>query len=230
MQGETQRSRSAGRYAARALKSYAKWWADEYQSPDPLERLKMPEEATPDPKRQHVASLDEVTKMLDACTGDEFAKRDHAVISVLSSTGMRRSEMARMTFDRIDFEAGTIVLPLTKTGGSRTVRMTPEALRSLKRHVHDSANSQHVWWNQYGRPLTADAISGIVERRAEAAGVKVTPHCFRRGMAVNWMRKGGSETLLRKQAGWSATSPMVSRYLSVHEEEQSLEEHRRLFG
>ena len=228
--GELERSRSQGRYSVRALKAYTKYLAEEYDESDVLAKLKIPKDDTPDPNRTKIASPDDVSKILGVCaqSSDDFAKRDHAIISVLSCTGMRRAELAAMTWQYVDLVEGTVTIPKTKNKQSRTVRLTPEALRSVKRHARHLP-SHILWWNVYRRPLTADAVSAIVERRAKAAEVVLTSHCFRRGMAVDWLRRGGSETYLRKIAGWSTPS-MVQRYTNVVAQSEALNEHKRLYG
>jgi hypothetical protein len=47
---------------------------------------------------------------------------------------------------------------------------------------------------------------------------------------MHWLRQGGSQTYLEKQAGWRAGSPMVTRYVQAYAQEESLAEARKIMG
>lgn len=53
------------------------------------------------------------------------------VIRFAVETGMRRSELAGMTWDLVDLKKRTVTLPETKNGEKRVVPLSPEALRIL---------------------------------------------------------------------------------------------------
>ena len=69
----------------------------------------------------------------------------------------------------------------------------------------------------------------MIDRRAKAAGVRVTAHMFRRSLAERWLAAGGSESLLRYHAGWESHL-MVRRYVRSNGERLAIDEHRRLLG
>jgi integrase len=71
-------------------------------------------------------------------------------------------------------------------------------------------------------------MTQIIKDRAKQAGVNVTPHSFRRGMAVDWLRKGGSETHLRQVCGWRSPR-MIETYTQSLASEEALAQHARLF-
>ena len=54
-------------------------------------------------------------------------------------------------------------------------------------------------------------------------------HAFRRGMAVEWLRRGGSQVSLQALNGWRS-GLMVSKYVRALSAELALDEHRRLMG
>lgn len=224
------RSRSQGRYAVRALKAFDKYQSKLTDSTPVLKNLEMPKDATPDPTRTKVASRDDVQAVLDGIerSGDRFARRDHALVSILASTGMRRSEASRMEWQYIDMERGLITIPQTKNGDVRTVRMSPAALESFKRYVPEHERA-YVWVNQFGGSLSPAEVSRVIKKRCEASGVLLTAHTFRRGMAMDWLRNSGSETYLRKLCGWKTPS-MVQRYTDQVAQEEALDEHQRLYG
>ena len=76
----------------RALRQFFKWRAAEEQCPDPMTRLRAPKvtvTAVP------VFTSGELSELQRACQGRSFAaRRDAAIIAVLTATGIRLSELA----------------------------------------------------------------------------------------------------------------------------------------
>jgi integrase len=60
--------------------------------------------------------------------------RDKALVAVLSSSGMRRAEVARMRIEDLDLDNGAVVVPITKTGAFRTAPLSPECCKLLRVH------------------------------------------------------------------------------------------------
>ena len=58
--------------------------------------------------------------------------------------------------------------------------------------------------------------------------MKLGTHAFRRGLAVEWLRRGGSEVGLKQVAGWTSTA-MVGTYAKASISGLAIEEQRRLF-
>jgi hypothetical protein len=96
-------------YVSRAIKAFGKWWACEYQATDPFEQLSYVKQ--PKPKHQRTTTAADVDAMLAVCGDDFRGIRDRALIHTFASTGMRRSEVARMMWDDMNMGSGTIVVP-----------------------------------------------------------------------------------------------------------------------
>lgn len=225
--------------ASRALKAWGRWWAEEYGEKDPYARLRYVKQ--PEPTKQCTATIDDVRALLDAITQDRIVDhRDRAMIHVFACTGMRRSEVARMKWADLDLLAGTIDIPKAKNGSARTVRLSHEARRVMKRYQraldHWEADQMRfevewVWPSMSSRsgPIRPNGITQMLDTRSKAAKVKVTAHSFRRGFAMRWLRAGGSETYLREAAGWK-DQRMPGRYVNAVAQEEALREHERIFG
>jgi integrase len=70
----------------------------------------------------------------------------------------------------------------------------------------------------------------MLERRCKAADIGViSAHQFRRGLATQWLARGGSEIGLMRVAGWSSTR-MVDRYTRARDEELALAEAVRVLS
>jgi integrase/recombinase XerD len=205
----------------RALRQFFKWRAEQEQSPDPMTRLRAPKvtvTAVP------VFTSVELSELQKACQGRSFAaRRDAAIIAVLTATGIRLSELAgirRHPGDpaRSDLDLQRRQIRIRGKGGTaRTVKIGHQAARSLDRYLRARARHPQAWRSQLWLgvnsrgPLTAGGIYQVVARRGRQAGVSVYPHRFRHHFSHTWLDRGGAERDLMELNGW--TSPqMLTRY------------------
>jgi site-specific recombinase XerD len=217
-----------GRYSSaytsiqfRALRQFFKWQAAEEGLPDPMARLRAPKvtvAAVP------VFTSVELSELDKACRGTSFAaRRDAAIIAVLTATGIRLSELAGIRYypgdpARTDLDLHAREIRIRGKGSKpRTVKIGHQAARSLDRYLRTRTRHAQAWrpqlWlgvNNRG-PLTATGIYQIVARRGRQAGVNAYPHRFRHHFSHTWLDRGGAERDLMELNGW--TSPqMLTRY------------------
>ncbi len=73
---------------------------------------------------------DEIKKLLDACS--KSRNRDlRAAVTVAINTGLRRSELLGLTWDRADLSRGVIRLEVTKSGKRREVPLNAQSYAAL---------------------------------------------------------------------------------------------------
>ncbi|MEQ8435949.1 MAG: site-specific integrase [Ilumatobacter fluminis] len=229
------RSESQAFMACRAIKSFGKWYAEEYDTANPFAGLRSVKQ--PDAKPQRTAKPSDVTALLGTCSGTDLRSlRDTAIIVLLATTGMRRSEVCRMRWTDFDPLTGALTIPKTKTHKSRKVRISLDVLRAMKRYERaldlcQRRDPDGFVWVSTTRPvpLTPNGLTQMVLERSRAAGVDVSAHSFRRGLAVEWLHQDGSETYLKRFCGWT-DGRMVSRYVDAVAEDEALAEHERIFG
>lgn len=202
-------------YAWRALRSFYAWLAEEEDTVSPMAKVKAPKVPLTEVS---VATEEDVLRMLRACSPwRTFTNaRDGALISLLWATGLRRSELAALRLDDVDLDSQTLVVRMSKNGRSRRVpfddRTTQHLLRYLsKRERHTSVSSDQLWLGKKG-PLRSDGIRMMIQRRRDAAGVDVSAHSFRRGLAARALRNGVSQASLMTLAGWQSPA-MCGRYV-----------------
>jgi len=245
------KSRHAARHAARALKAYGKYlvWdemcpptpgLEPHKDSGPFQRLTLPKE--PPVVNAPTATDDDLEKLLAACTPSNSVSarswevlRDKAIITTLAFTGMRRGEVAGMTLDDVDLLAGTVRIPKTKNNEVRNVKLNSEVVRAILRYHTASQDDrpEHergLWMSAHDMsPLKPGGISQMLYRRAQAAGVGVAAHAFRRRQAGEWMARGGSESGLMTNNGWKSPT-MILRYSKAKAEANAMAESERLFG
>ena len=132
-------------------------------------------------RRRRPKSLDRET--LDRLiAGSSF--RDRTVIIVAATTGLRASELARMRVEHWDREAGTLTVIRSKSNQEQLVWIVGETLEELDAWVDYGLNGARVgpmWpsYKQKSKGITAESITRLVSRAAEAVNVSATSHQLR---------------------------------------------------
>ncbi len=140
--------------------------------------------------------------------------RDKALVEVLWSCGLRRSEIARLDIADVNFSEGFLIVRTSKTGKPRIAPLSPSARHALRKHI--GKRSQGSLFE-----MTTNAIRLCLTRLGAPSA-----HAWRRGWAVQALRSGVSETSVRAAAGWSSGA-MVARYTNALSGELAVEEFRR---
>jgi site-specific recombinase XerD len=184
--------------------------------------------------------IDELLQVTGGGKARDFeASRDHAIIRILRSEGIRRMELLGMVMHALP--ADVIQNPTFRlvplkgaraAGEGRLVMLAPSTARALamylraRRH-HPLADSDWVWLGTRGRGrLQGTGIRRILIRRAEQAGYAgVTPHQFRHTFSDAWLKSGGSEGDLMRLNGWKSRA-MVDRYADDVANQRALEAKR----
>ena len=133
-----------------------------------------------------------------------------AAIRLASMTGLRISEVIGMRWADIDFEAGRVTLPTTKTG-RRTQALSSVSLEALAALPRING-TDHVFTT--GRAgITYKTTRGAFDRAARRAGLAdVRLHDLRRSLMTAAAADGVSTHVLRDLLGHKTTT-MADRYI-----------------
>lgn len=191
--------RAFGQWCEKNEYDLFKWWK---QVPLATEKSKPQQTVTPEEYKTSLARMTNV--------------RDRAVIEVLWSCGLRRSELAALTVADVDLSNGCLMTRESKNGKFRIAPLSPAARRALRRHI-----GSHMSGSVFG--MTSNAVRLLLKR----SGVPST-HAWRRGWAVRALRSGVSEASVRAAAGWQG-SAMVSLYTRTLAGELAIDEFSRVW-
>jgi integrase len=143
--------------------------------------------------------------------------RDTALIEVLWSTGLRRSEIERLEIGDVNLADSFLVVRTSKTGKPRVVPLSPQARHALR------------------RLLKARTVGSVFQMSSNAIRLRLqrigapSAHAWRRGWAVRALRMGVSEASVKAAAGWSSGA-MVSRYIVALRDEVAIDEFVRIWS
>lgn len=147
---------------------------------------KIPRPPKPDPRERYLTK-DEVRSLI------ANAKVPHIKLAIMLmvQTGARCGAALDLTWDRVDFERGTIRLAKTSDGTRRKGRATvplSDTLRPALKDAKDASISDFVIEWAGCRVLS---IKRGIKAAAESAGLEeVSPHVLRHSAAV-WLAEGG---------------------------------------
>lgn len=211
----------------KAIRSFFTWAANTLSIPRPDLDLKRPKYKLPE-----VTSFTEteIKKILNACeyTADIHPKgkrahkrkratahRDRAIILVLLDTGLRVSELCRLTVDNVNLETGEILVAPHGSGQKTKPRLV----------YLGSAAKKAVWLYlaKENKTKSSDKLFSLgqigirsmlnnIEKRARVFNVH--PHRFRHSFAIQFLRNGGDVFSLQRLLGHSSLD-MVQHYLDL---------------
>jgi integrase len=195
----------ARRKRGQAVRAFGKWAEEsQYDAFGWWKRVPLAKETQ---RPQETATEADYKKALTAAT----TLRDKALIEVLWSCGLRRSEIAGLMVTDVNLAEGFLVVRNSKTGKPRIAPLSPGARHALRRHLKGKPDGL-----VFG--MTTNAIRLCLQRLQAPSA-----HAWRRGWAVQCLRLGVSEASVRAVAGWTSGA-MVARYTRALSEELAVAE------
>lgn len=123
---------------------------------------------------------DEVNRMLEAVDRRApIGKRDHAILLLLVTYGLRSREIAAMTIDDIDWRQGRIRVPERKAGHSTAYPLSTivgEAILDYLQHARPKTSDRHIFFRTRPpyTPMTYENVSGRAARYLRKAGIPIS--------------------------------------------------------
>ncbi|GGB54907.1 tyrosine-type recombinase/integrase [Deinococcus soli (ex Cha et al. 2016)] len=210
----------------RPLKTFFNWLeAEEVIAKSPMTRVPMPKMP-----RQVLPAIDpeQVGQLMTAALHSRLGVRDRAIIAVLFDTGVRVSELCGIHLEDVQ-AGGRIYVRQAKGGRGRVVPISRSALRHLTKYLNSGrprTRLTQVFLSDAETPMNRDSVKQMLERLCRVAKLpNFTPHTFRRGFAVNYLRNSGDVFTLQRIMG-HATLEMTNRYAVLHDDDLK-DVHRR---
>ena len=146
----------------------------------------------------------EVARLIDTqVAGAKESVRDHAILEVFYSTGMRISEVAGLNAEDIDFIGGVVKV----RGKGKKERMVPigdQALSVVRRDLDGRrTQSAGIFLNKNGTRITTRGMRMIVQKYIAGAGIHagVSAHTLRHSFATHLLDRGADLRTVQELLG-----------------------------
>jgi len=142
--------------------------------------------------------------------------RDKALVLLLAKTGIRRSELARIDVDDVDWRNWSIKLKPTAKRSNRVVYFDDETYFTLMAHWKRRMNitgveTKALFLNARNQRLQRSGVYNVVVHWTTQVGVhdpesnrtedRFTPHCFRHWFTTELRRAGMSREFIKELRG-----------------------------
>jgi integrase/recombinase XerD len=197
-----------------ALKQFFKWLAQEnYLLYNPASELRLPKTPSPLPR---VLSQDEVARLLDSLDITKpLELRDRAILEVLYSTGIRRSELCKLGMADVDVTQCNLWVRKGKNNKDRLLPVGERAIYWMKRYLLEvrplyvrDLSEQAFFLNKHGQGFNESELGEYVKRCIVRAGITVPGAChlLRHSMATHMLENGADIRFIQAMLGHSDLS------------------------
>ena len=148
----------------------------------------------------------------------EKGLRDHAILELLYSSGLRVSELVGLNSNQLDLELG-VVRVMGKGRKERIVPVGMKAIDALKVYLERRGRlkeEEPIFVNSSGGRLTARSVGRLIKKYTRHSGIfrKVSPHSLRHTFATHLLDAGADIREIQEMLGHSSLST-TQRYTHV---------------
>ena len=184
-------------------------------SNNPVIGLRAPKSAKTLPQ---ALSIEQATKLVDIRDDDVLSVRDHAILELFYSSGLRLSELVNLNIDALDFSEGTVEV----TGKGNKTRIVPlgsHAISAIKKWLEYRAQIQinttksstlskcasatRLFIGLQGRPISSRNIQYRIKEWSIKQGINssVHPHMLRHSFATHVLQSSGDLRAVQEMLG-----------------------------
>lgn len=175
-------------------------------SQNPAKGIRAPKSAKSLPQ---ALSIEQAIKLVDIKDEDILSLRDHAVLELFYSSGLRLSELVNLNTDQIDFTEGTVMVH-GKGNKTRIVPLGSHAISALKKWLDLRASllkshqaEKAVFIGKQGKRISARNIQYRLKDWSIKQGVNtaVHPHMLRHSFASHVLQSSGDLRAVQEMLG-----------------------------
>lgn len=198
-----------GKSIARLLSSWRGFFDYLIQRHDyrnnPAKGLRAPKSAKTLPQ---VLSIEQAIKLVDVKNDDVLSVRDHAILELFYSSGLRLSELINLNIYQLDFTEGTIIV----TGKGNKTRIVPLGNHAIiaiqnwltqRNNLLKDQSEKAVFISKQGNRLSARNVQYRMKAWAVKQGLdtSVHPHMLRHSFASHILQSSGDLRAVQEMLG-----------------------------
>jgi len=158
-------------------------------------------------------SIEQAVKLVDIRDDDVLSIRDHAILELFYSSGLRLSELVNLNMDALDFSEGTVVV----TGKGNKTRIVPigeHAIQAIQKwcisraqillnKLANNTSEKAVFIGLQGRRISARNIQYRLKEWSIKQGINspVHPHMLRHSFASHVLQSSGDLRAVQEMLG-----------------------------
>jgi site-specific recombinase XerD len=152
-----------------------------------------------------------------------YGRRDHALLTLAVQTGLRVSELTRLTSGDLHLGTGAYARCLGKGRKQRATPLTSQTVAVLKVWLRERAGNptDPLFPSRRNRPLSSDAVTWLLTKHVAAAtrrcpslaGKNVTPHVLRHTAAMRLLQAGVDTSVI---ALWLGHESVQTTQIYLH--------------
>lgn len=138
--------------------------------------------------------------------------RDHVMLELMYSSGLRVSELVSLKLEDINLEAGFLKV-LGKGSKERVVPVHMRAMKKLKEYIDQQRQeilkkkqSPYLFVTSRGQLMTRQRFWQMIKALGKKHGVELSPHTIRHSFATHLLEGGADLRSLQKMLGHSDIS------------------------
>ena len=173
---------------------------------NPVIGLRAPKSAKALPQ---ALSIEQAVKLVDISDDAVLSVRDHAILELFYSSGLRLSEVVNLNIDALDFTEGTVIVT-GKGNKTRIVPMGKFAMEAMQKwlqvrvnYATNDAASKAVFIGLQGRRVGARNLQLRLKEWSIKQGINssVHPHMLRHSFATHVLQSSGDLRAVQEMLG-----------------------------
>ncbi len=205
----------SGKTIARALSAWRGFYDYLIQhkgfSQNPVMGLRAPKTAKTLPQ---ALSVDQAVKFVDIQGDGLLEQRDHAIVELFYSSGLRLAELVNLDIAQLDFSEGTVTVT-GKGNKTRIVPMGSHAMSAIQIWMQrrtliqiSENNPEAVFVTQQGRRITPRAVQYRIKQWAIKQGINsdMHPHLLRHSFATHVLQSSQDLRAVQEMLGHASIS------------------------
>lgn len=173
---------------------------------NPIVGLRAPKTAKTLPQ---AISTDQAVKFVDIKGDGALDRRDHAILELFYSSGLRLSELVNLDINMLDFHEGTVTVT-GKGNKTRIVPMGSHAMSAIQTWLQSralikiaDANPNALFITQQGKRITPRAVQYRVKEWSIKQGINTSmhPHLLRHSFATHVLQSSQDLRAVQEMLG-----------------------------
>jgi len=160
---------------------------------------------------RYIPTETEISEMLNKpLTVTLRGLRDKAILELLYSSALRRSELTGLNLDHVNLKDQTVCIVKGKGDKDRFLPMTQKASDAIKAYLEKgrplynrNPSNKALFLSEWGKRLSSHRINDIVHEYA-SFNPKITPHSVRHATATHMLKRGAGIMYVKHLLGHSS--------------------------